>query len=530
MATSQTPIRSLKIFATCCWCTRVKSFLYLSFVFPILLNGCQLRSDHSQRLSRTDKSQLFVAISAAPSSLDPRFATDATAMRMCNLLFNSLIRVNSNLEVVAEEARSWTYKDSVYEFTLGQDLFFANGRQVSKDDLLFSFEQFLGSGSPFARSFETNKHFEVLDHGRQWLIRLHLQRYTAPLLRDLARIKILPKRDLLSVGGEFARAPMGSGPYLLKAFSTSEVAMNRNPHYKLTTPKMPNIVFKVVRDDNTRLLKMLKGEVDLEQQELPPQKLAQFKGNPNFKIFRLPGLSVTYLLLNLEDEALKLKSVRQAMSFAINRQEIITYKYDGLALPAVSLLTPALRFFDRNLRPDPFNPEKARALLRSLKLNDREFVIKTSNTPVAVENGKVIAAEWRDVGIRARLQSNEWGTFYSDVQHGNFQIAIMKWVGTLDPDLYRLVFDSKAKPPEGRNRAHYRNLALDPLLAQGTSIADEQARIAHYLTIQEMVARDIPFIPLWYEEETAVVSKRVKGFQPSSLGDYFPLSETEKDD
>jgi peptide/nickel transport system substrate-binding protein len=486
---------------------------------------------------KTAVDTLVIGLSTAPANLDPRFATDATSGRMDGLLFSSLVRVGSDLEITGDAAESWTYQNLIYTFQLRPGLKFSNGRAVESSDIDFSFKEFLKATNPFASSFRSISRVEVRyeagPHGVR-AVKLYMKDFVAPFLRDLTRIKILPQAEVLAAGQDFGLAPIGSGPFVLTSQNSGDLIFRRSELHPYLKPKIKWLDFKIVHDDNTRLLKIMKEEIDLEQQELPPQKVTLLEKDPRFLILRQPGLSVTYLALNLLDPVLKSKPIRAAIARAFDRDKYIHFKLGDFAERATSLLTPINPFFNSSLAPIPYDPSEAKRILATQREIEpaalaKEIILKTNNSPMSVENGRVLAFELTQIGLKVRLQSFEWGTFYNDVQKSNFQIATMRWTGTLDPDLYRIAFDSKELPPTGRNRGHYHNAALDPLLDAGLHFENRQQRIHHYLRIQSIVYDDLAIIPLWYDMEVAVINKRVKGFQLSRNADYTPFMDVTKD-
>ena len=140
-----------------------------------------------------------------------------------------------------------------------------------------------------------------------------------------------------------------------------------------------------------------------------------------------------------------------------------------------------------------------------------------------MENGKVIAQQLNKAGLKVKMESFEWGTFYSDVKNSNFQLATMRWVGVLDPDIYRLAFHSAETPPKGRNRGGYKNTELDTLLEEGLYVSDFNKRKGLYSKVQQTILKELPIIPLWYDEQVAVVHKRVKNYKVALNGDFTPL-------
>ncbi|MEQ1878604.1 MAG: ABC transporter substrate-binding protein, partial [Bdellovibrionia bacterium] len=207
---------------------------------------------------------------------------------------------------------------------------------------------------------------------------------------------------------------------------------------------------------------------------------------------------------------------------ALNRNEIIQFKLNGLAQVAATILTPVHPFFVKSLKAPSFDLEAAKEAFKNAGSPAAEFTLKTSNTPSAVENGKVIANQLEKAGFKIKLQSFEWSTFYGDVKSGNFELAVMRWVGTTDPDIYRLAFHTSELPP-GRNRGSYSNKKLDKMLEDGPTIVDSIKRKEHYEKIQTIVLEDLAILPLWYDTQVAVIHNRVKDYDPPTNGDYTGL-------
>lgn len=478
-----------------------------------------------------DPSTLYVGLSSAPATLDPRNAMDAGGMRLTNLLFSSIVRLGPDLEIIGEAASQWTYKNLVYTFTLRPGLKFDDGTPeglpVTKEDFEFSLDTFRKSGR-FATSLEAIDSYQVAYGPEGGTLTIKLKEYSATLLTDLTPVKILPAKIVKEKGDAFRDKPIGTGPFSFVSADTNEIRLKANPFATYSKPKTSTVVFKIVREDNTRFLKLMKGELDLVQQELPPSKITEIEKKGGFQIFKYPGLSMTYLLVNLKDSAFQKKEAREALSSAFNRDEIIRFKLEGLAQPATSILSPINPYHDGNLARPKFDLEKAKKLVESSGLKGHEVTLKTSNATQAVENGKVLANQLEAAGLKVKLQSFEWATFYKDMDQGNFQLATMKWVGTTDPDIYKTAFHSAEVPPKGRNRGSYSNPTLDKLVDSGRKIEDVRKRVDHYKKVQKIVYDDLPLIPLWYEFEVAVASSKVHGYVPSKNGDYTSLTNVQK--
>ena len=466
---------------------------------------------------------LVVALGAQPATLDPRYATDANGMRIGALIFSSLVRLGPNLEPLPDAAERWTYQKHSYTFYLRRDLKFHNGRAVNRDDVEFSFNQFLNKGGAFSSVLDLIQNVAVSVADDQLVVRIDLRSDSDKFLRgDLPSIKLLPRAELLAAGNDFSQQLIGTGGFKFVRQNANEIELAG------VTARMPHLIFKIIRDDFTRYQKMLKGEVDLTQMEIAPDKVADFKKRPReFQVFLYPGLSMAYLLVNFKEPLLKNPEVRRALAQSIQRADIIRYKMAGLASEATSLMTPNNPYYNPRLKNPPYDPAAAARLIDQLGLQGQELILKTSNAPQAVDNGKVLAYQMAQSGLKVGLQSYEWGTFYNDVKHGNFQLAVMRWVATVDPGIYRLAFHSSEKPP-GRNRGSYSNLDLDKLLDEGTASENPAQRKVIFLKVQEIVQNDLAVIPLWYDQQIAIAKINVRNYAPNQTGDFWPLLEVYK--
>ncbi len=477
------------------------------------------------------KDTMVLALGATPSALDPRYATDANGMRINSLIFHSLVKIGPDLNIVGDAAHKWEIKDSTFTFYLKTDIMFSNGRSLTSEDILFSIEEYKKDSCPFQAAFKDVDEVKVEETKEGLKLSLKLKQYSAKFLTsDLPTFKILPKQEVLSNQNDYSRFPLGSGPYRITKNDSNQIELEKNKYYtqepsehSKQSSRIQKLVFKIIRDDFTRYQKMVNGEVDIAQSEIPLEKVKLFEEKSDqFTVFKYPGLSFTYILLNLNDPKIKKLGARQAIAHAINRKEIIDFKLEGHGLLATSILTPTNPFFNKQLNPVPYALDKAKELINKLSLSESKLILKTSNSASAVDIGKVIVNQLQMAGIPADLQSYEWGTFYGDVSKGNFQLATMRWVGAIDPDIYRVALHSQ-EIENGRNRGGYTNRKLDNLLEGGLSIRDHEKRIQHYKEVQKIVMDELPIIPLWYNQQVTIINNRVKNFKPSQNGDYTPI-------
>lgn len=470
---------------------------------------------------------VVMGVPATPQTIDPRFAMDSFGQNLRGLLFASLVRLsntgpNNSLIPVPDLATKWTVKDTSYIFELREGIRFSDGTPITAEDIRFSVEAFRNPASPFAPTFKKIKSVTV-DKNQ---LTITTATFESTFFLDIAFLPILPKKVVEQYGDNFYQHIVSSGPFQLVSADESSIVLEANRHSHMP-PKMKKVLFKVIRDDNSRFLRMYKGDLDVVINDMPSSKVATFQSSDKFTVQTMPGANITYLLLNLRDPLLQKPEVRRAVVHAINKKDIITYKLEGLAIPADTFVLPNSPYFDPSLVLPEYSPEKAKEIFASLG-KIPEIEIKTSNQRSAVENGKMIAYQLEQAGAQVVLKSYEWGTYYADIKKGNFQIATMKAVGVQDPDLYRLMFHSEQVPPHGLNRGYYNNKEIDPLLEAGNRIVIEAKRVAHYNKVQKIVLDDLPMVPLWYDKYVAILNKRITHFEPSPQTGFSFLFTIEK--
>lgn len=469
------------------------------------------------------KETITFGLTAHAKSLDPRTTTDATGQRLNSLIFSSFVRTDSVVDIKGEAAHKWDYKNNTYTFYMKKGLIFSNGDPVTKEDILFTFAEYTKPASPFKSSFDLVETVTANMEGDNPTVSFKLKKFSAVFLTDLSLMKILPKKIVEQHGDAFGDHLVGTGAFKIVSKSLGEIVLEARTDQTIYKPKFKYAVFKIIQDDSTRFLNAYKGAIDIIQFGLPLTKIAYIEKQQKYNVFKYSGSSMNYMLLNLKDKDFQNKEFRWALSKALNREEIIKYKLEGYAESATSLLPSNNPFHDPSLKKVEYDPEFAKSVIKKMNLK-KEFILKTSNNPEVVEYARVIAAQLTQAGLNVKIQSYEWGTFYGDVKSGNYQMAIMRWVGLTDPDIYRQAFHSREFPP-GRNRGYYVNTELDKMLDEGIVIENIEKRKAHYNIIQKTIFDEHIIVPLWYNSLVDIVHKRISGYVPPVSGDLSPIYE-----
>ncbi len=504
---------------------RSSHILYYFFQLSLILTALPACTPNSV----SSRDEVRITLGSPPASLDPRLATDATGMGISSLVFTALFHLDTKLGLVGELAESWSYKDLTYTFTLRPGLEFSNHLPVSAEDILFSFSEFMSPKSPFSSNFKMIEHIDAQYSEVKRELKIKLKNFSSSFLTDLRVIKILPKELILKNPQSFTSRPIGSGSFFIEKDDSNLIQLRARPSSLNLKPKIKTFSLYFVRDDYTRFLKLLTHEVDIAENEIDLRRVSEFTKHPEeFEVQKNPSLSMAYILINLRRDVFKDVRVRKALALALNRSDLIKYKLENLALPATSLLSPIHPMFNFELTNPGYDLMSAKDLLSKVVLPTEKISFKSSNAASAVENVSIIVNQFKKLGLQFKQQSYEWGTFYSDIKSGNFDLALSKWIGLVDADIYRQAFHSKETPP-GRNRGFYKNESFDLIVDKALQTEDFAVRHKLYLEAQKIVFDELPIIPMWYDMDIAIVSRRIKNFHAYPSGDFQFANEIEKE-
>jgi peptide/nickel transport system substrate-binding protein len=473
-----------------------------------------------------------VALESSPTNLDPRLALDAVSERINQLIYSKLVRFDERLNIVPDLAESWENPDPrTYIFHLKKNALFHDGAEVTSRDVKYTFESIIDPalGSAKRGSYSS---LDRIDTPDPWTVVFKLKEPYAPFMVSMVQ-GIVPVSSAGSGGKSLSSKPVGSGPFRFADWKQGDrIELIANENYYGGLPKMERVVFRIIPDETTRFLEIEKGGVHFIQNGLSPDMLPRLKENENLKLLTGPGTNYSYLGFNLEDPILKNKKVRQAIASAIDREKIIDNILRGTASPATGLLPPQHWAYEGQVARYPYDPSRAARLLDEAGFRDPDgdgpetrfkLIYKTSQNQLKRRIAEVIQRDLKKIGIGVEIRSYEWGTFFSHIRSGNFQIYSLTWVGITEPDIYYYIFHSDNIPPQGANRGRYRNSQLDRLLERGRRTLSREERKAIYGQVQKIIAADVPYVSLWHETNVAVMRADVEGFRLYPGGDFTSM-------
>jgi len=477
-----------------------------------------------------DEGTLVIALPGAPTSIDPRLATDAYGEQVLQMTHAFLIKRDGAGNPVPDLAETWEERSPTeIVFRMRKGARFHDGREVTSADVRYTFEWILDpkNRSPHRATYETISRIETPDPRT---VVFHLKEPFAPFLVGMAR-GIVPAGS-----GARGYTPVpGAGPYKVDDFQPDEgVALSRFDGYHGRSPAIAKVIVKFIPDSNVRFLELKKGSVNFVLNGVDPDLLPAALKNPNLAMEEAPGSNVSYLGFHLRDRILSDARVRRAIALAIDREAIVRTIWKDHADLADSILAPAFWAHAEGLPPLRHDPAEAKRLLDLAGYRDPDgdgpkprftLTYKTSQNELRRRVAAVIQEQLRQVGIAVEIQSREWGTFFSDVRQGNFQLYSLTWVGIADPDIYHYAFHSSQVPPEGANRGRYANPELDRLVEQGRREPSRPKRKEIYRKVQLLLFRDLPVFPLWINRNLLLRDRQLAGFTLTPDEDYTPVKE-----
>ncbi|MDR7543089.1 MAG: ABC transporter substrate-binding protein [Armatimonadota bacterium] len=472
-------------------------------------------------------------------SLDPHFETTAPGAWIYQMILEPLVIMGPDMKVQPKLATGWrVLSPTRIRFTLRRDVKFHDGTVFNAAAVKFTFDRAFDPRTParWASLAGPIKGAEVVD---DYTVDIVTTEPYAPLIYSVAMVYagIVSPAAVQRLGAEFSRRPVGTGPFKFEEWRANDrISVTRNDDYWGPKAHLDRIVFRVIPEESARMIALRTGEVDMVLVPAPAQ-LAAFARDPNFTVAQATGLRVVFIGMNLTRSPLSDVRVRRALVMAANRQAILQNILEGAAGPADGILAQGV-FGYKPMNLDtlyPYNPQRARALLQEAGFRPGpDGIMQREGIPLVLtllsargryfkdaEISEAYQAQLREIGVRLDISFLEWATVFTHVRAAtlDYHLFTLGWVTTTADADYSLLpmFRSDQAPPRGWNTWRYFNPEFDRLVDAARTNLNPREREELYGRAQDMIARDIMFIPWYTTKEIAVMRSYVKGFVPHPI-------------
>jgi len=466
---------------------------------------------------------LVVARPADIFTFDPYNTQDDRSIFTELTIYDRLVKLTADgKDVEPELATAWTVSPDglTADFTLREGVKFWDGTPLTADDVVFSLTRAIDQQGSWGFLFSPVKSVTAVDAKT---VQLTMSEPFAPLLPALSTFaaSIYSKANFEKQGDAAGEHPMGTGAFMLESWNKGqEVVLTKNPAYwQAGKPSLDKVVFRVVGDDNARMLQLASGDIQIAT-DVPANLVDQATAS-GAQLAIVPGSAVGFVTMNEKVKPFDEASVRCAMAYALDRESIAKTVYFGKATPAKSILPSSTFFYDADTGPIGYDLSKAKELLAKSSVPTGFAFTATVPTgdSTRLSVAQIWAASLAQIGITMNIEQVEATTAQEMYNTEKFTMRMSGWTNdTPDPDeLMGVALDYE---PQNGLHSSYRNDEARKLVLAGRGQLDPAERRKAYSELQRIANRDCPFIYTVEEDRIFAVEPNVKNFAPNSQGKY----------
>jgi len=516
-------------------------FISIPLMLAVFFLSSPLIAKDSQMLSGDEPAYgdaIVVSSIGDAHSLVPILASDSASSDICGMLFNGLVKYDKDVNIVGDLAESWDILDDglMIVFHLRENVKWHDGAAFTARDVEFTYKKLIDPAvkTPYGGDFERIKSLDIMD---EHTVKVTYKEPFAPALSSwgmwIIPEHLLKNEDLNKT--TFSRNPIGTGPYKFKSWKTGEkIELVSNHEYFEGRPYIDRYIYRIIPDEATIFLELQTQGVDLAL--LTPLEFTKQTNNKFFQAryrkFEYPSFGYTYMGYNLSDPKFQDVRVRQAINYAVNKDEIINTVLFGLARITTGPFMLDSWAYNKDVKPAPYNVEEAKRLLKEAgwadtnkdgwlekdgKLFEFTVLVNQGNTD-RLRCAEMIQRYLKEVGIKMKIRVLEWGAMIHEfINKRRFEAVLMGWFLSRDPDNYDIWHSSKIREGEF-NFIGYKNDEVDRLLVEGRLTFDRQKRAEIYHSIHRIVNDDQPCLFLYSPEVLPILNKRFRGVEVSPIG------------
>jgi peptide/nickel transport system substrate-binding protein len=533
----------------------------------ILLGGCSKASDRTATPGDTHPWTIpgvfRYTMFSDPKNLNPMLDSAEPTLGLSMFIYSWTIRYNDKAQPVPDALREIptvangdVSKDGLtLKYKLRTDMKWQDGPPVTCNDLKFTWQAVMNPHNNVVTT-DGYKDIKSIDCSNPYVAVIHMKRLYAPFLEQLWSVNgnapILPEHLLAKYNddkGSFNIAPynslpVGSGAFKVVAWDRGQdVKMVANPDFYLGAPKLKEVIYEIVPDENTAETQLQTHEIDMLAQGSGmkwPQYSAMAADPRNGLIAtRIDSYQYSHIDFNLDHPIVSDRDVRIALAYATNRQEIIAKLLHGSAVPAVTDQSPKLSWaYTNDVTHYPYDPQKARETLDAdgwkvgpdgVRVKDGQRLEFTLSTQTESTYGKaqqmILQREWRDVGVQADIKNYPTDQFFENssngiLQGGHYDVAGFSWIAAADPD-DNPIYSAENLAPHGQNAMFWKNAVATAAMKDALSTIDQARRKRDYVIVQQQLTQDVPTIIINFARVPYVYNSDLKGFKGSPVISAF---------
>jgi peptide/nickel transport system substrate-binding protein len=468
--------------------------------------------------SSTPPGTLYVALEAEPPELDPNLSSAYVDRQVMASLYDKLVDIDQDGEIVPMLARSYEVSDDdlVYTFHLREGIKFHDGTEFNAEAVKYNLDRYQEEDSVRSTEVEPIESVDVVD---EYTVRVTLSEPFAPflaVLTDRAGIIASPKA-IEENNGRISKDPVGTGPFeYVERVRGDHITVKKNPDYwREGVPKLDKIIYRGIEDENVQYQNLQSGELDLID-SIPPVEFKSLQESGDYKVSIEPGLGYQGFDLNVTQPPFDNKALRQAVYRLVDREAIVKAALRNvMGEPGNSPFSEQSWAYseDSDRYPEP-SVEEAKALLEKGGEPDGfSFTFKIDPSPLNQQIGQIIQNNLKPAGIDVKLEQLEFGTLLEDASSGDFEALYLGWSGRIDPDLNIYNF---TVTNGDFNYSGYSNPEVDRLLNEARRTSDRDRRKELYTQVMEILHEDVPYVYLYHNNQTTdfAMQPTVTGFKP----------------
>lgn len=482
-------------------------------------------------------STLHLSTAANPSRLNPILATDSSSSEIADFIFNGLVKYDKDSStIIGDLAKSFYFENNTtLIFKLHKNVKWQDGEPFTSKDVVFTYELINSKNvvSPYSATFRMVKSVEALDENTVKVV------YIKPYFKALETwmMGILPyhilKDEQNLMNSSFNTHPIGTGAYKLKQLEYSkDIVLSANDDYFLGRPKIDEIIFHVIPDPMTRFLMLKSAKIDVSS--LEPMEFERQVDKSFFETFNKYediAHAYTYLGFNLREKKFQDPRVREALSLAIDRDELVDILFLGHARVCTGPFLPTGAAFNKDVKAPKQNIQKAKELLREAGYDENHpltFEIATSNSSsVRPYAAQILQYQLHKAGVKVTLRVMEWQAFLNMVVFPRkFDTVLLGWSLSSTPDPY-LLWHSDNDKKGGFNFIGYHNKRVDKEIETMQNMVDRDELARIWQSIFADIVQDNPYLFLFIPNNIAVANKKIKNIEPSPSGIWHNYKDWE---